>query len=282
MSSTYTALGPTDAPAIVLVHGTRLSRGMWHPQLVALSGGFRIVALDLPGHGALRDRPFDWDEALDEIVRVIDEAAGGRAVLCGLSLGGYLAMEVAAAHPERVAGLVISGASAEPTGTFMPRGIRVFARVLERTSTPRMERLNRAWFRRRYPAATANALLAGGFPYAAGGTALRSLIGHDARAAFAAYPGRKLIINGQLDLPFRLGERGFRRAARDARLLVVPGARHLVNLDRPSAYSSALARFTAEVTGSRPVAGVVPDVRQARSEVDQARSAADRSRSEGV
>ena len=67
MSSSYTAVGPPGAPAIVLVHGTRLSRGMWHPQLAALSGGFRVIALDLPGHGALRHRPFDWDEAVDEI-----------------------------------------------------------------------------------------------------------------------------------------------------------------------------------------------------------------------
>lgn len=162
MSSSYTAIGPPDAPAIVLVHGTRLSRGMWHPQVAALSGGFRVVALDLPGHGALRDRTFDWDEAIEEILRVIDEAAGGRAVLCGLSLGGYLAMEVAAAHPERVAGLVISSASAEPMGALMPRGIRIFARVLEGTSTGRLQRANRSWFRRRYPPATANAILAGG------------------------------------------------------------------------------------------------------------------------
>jgi len=247
VSSSYTALGPPDAPAIVFVHGTRLSRGIWHPQLVALSGGFRVVALDLPGHGALRARPFGWDEALEEIVRVIDEAAGGRAVLCGLSLGGYLAMEVAAAHPERVAGLVVSGASAEPRGALMPPGIRVFARLVNRASTPRLERASRAWFRRRYPPATANAILAGGFGYVGAEAALRALIGHHARAAFAAYPGPKLILNGRFDLPFRLGERGFRRAARDVKIVVIPGASHLVNLDRPSAYSSALARFTAEV-----------------------------------
>lgn len=245
-SSSYTAVGSPDAPAIVLVHGTRLSRGQWHPQLAALSGGFRVVALDLPGHGALRDRPFDWDEAVEEIARVIDEAAGGRAVLCGLSLGGYLAIDLAARHPERVAGLVISGASAQPRGLLFPVGIRWLAIVLERTSSPRLERINRAWFRGRYPAPTANAILAGGFGFRAGATALRALIGRDARASFAAYPGPTLILNGQLDFPFRLGQGAFRRAARDPRVVVLRRASHLVNLDRPSAYSAALARFAAE------------------------------------
>ncbi len=250
MSSSYTAIGPPDAPAIVLVHGTRLSRGMWHPQLAALSGGFLVIALDLPGHGALRDRPFTWDGALEEIVRVIDEAAGGRAILCGLSLGGYLAMDVAATHPERVAGLVISGASARPRGALLPRGIRIFATVLERTSTSRLDRMNRWWFRRRFPPASANAVLAGGFGYGGGAAGLRAIIGRDARKTFAAYPGPRLILNGQFDVPFRLGQRGFRRAADDTRVVVVKGASHLVNLDRPSAYSAALARFAAEVTRS--------------------------------
>jgi hypothetical protein len=55
-------------------------------------------------------------------------------------------------------------------------------------------------------------------------------------------------MNGQLDFPFRLGEAGFRRAGRDPRVMVIRGASHLVNLNRPSAYSAALARFTAEVS----------------------------------
>ena len=250
MSSSYTAIGPPDAPPIVLVHGTRLSRGMWHPQLAALSGGFRVIALDLPGHGALRDRPFTWDAAVEEIVRVIDEAAGGRAVVCGLSLGGYLAIDVAARHPERVAGLVISGASAKPSGALLPRGIRVFAAVLERTSTGRLDRVSRWWYRRRFPPASANAVLAGGFGYQGGAAGLRALIGRDPRSAFAAYPGPRLILNGQYDVPFRLGQRGFRRSAGGVRVVVVKGASHLVNLDRPSAYSAALARFAAEATRS--------------------------------
>ena len=261
MSSSYTAVGPADAPAIVLVHGTRLSRGMWHPQLQALSGGFRVIALDLPGHGALRDRQFDWDEAVDEIARVIDEAAGGRAILCGLSLGGYLAIDVAARYPAKVAGLVITGASAEPRGRLMPLGIRWLATLMDRTATPRLDRVNRAWFRRRYPGPTANAILAGGFGFPAGTTALRELVGRDLRATFATYPGPSLILNGQLDVPFRLGQDAFRKAGHDSRVVVIRRASHLANLDRPSAYSAALGRFAAEAASQdrRQTAGHPPD-----------------------
>ena len=172
--------------------------------------------------------------------------------MCGLSLGGYLAIDLAARYPERVAGLVISGASAEPNGRVLPMAIRWLAWVMDQTSAPRFDRINRSWFRQRYEPATANAILAGGFGYEAGAAALYELIGRDARASFAAYPGPKLILNGQLDLPFRLGQRGFHRAASDTRVVVLARATHLANLDRPSAYSSALARFAADVFRARP------------------------------
>ena len=249
MRETYTALGAGDAPAIVFVHGTRLSRGMWQPQMAALSGAFRVVALDLPGHGALRDRPFRWDDAVAEVVRVIDEAAGGRAVLVGLSLGGYVAMDVAVRHPERVAGLAISGASADPRGLLGPP-IRALAAVMDRTPARILEGANRFWFRHRYPARTASAILAGGFAFGAGAAALRQLRGRRFAAALAAYPGPILVLNGQLDPPFLLGQRRFGRALPDVRFAVLRGATHLANLDRPSAFSAAVARFTASVVAA--------------------------------
>ncbi len=251
MSESFTALGPTDAPAIVFIHGTRLSRGAWHPQLVGLAGGFRVVALDLPGHGALRDRPFGWEEAVAEILRVIDEAAGGRATLVGLSLGGYLAMDVAARAPERVAGLVIVGSSAEPGG-LVGLGIDLLAASLTRIPDRTLDRFDRAFFRWRYPGPTADVLRAGGFAHAAAVAGLRELRPRRFGRLLAAYPGPILILNGALDLPFRLSARRFGRSARDSRVAVIRGATHLANLDRPSAFSSAVARFVAEVARSGP------------------------------
>ena len=109
--------GPPDGPPIVLVHGTGLSKAAWAPQLAGrLADSYRVIALDLPGHGASARLPFTLDGAATEVGRVIDSTAGGRAVVIGLSLGGYVAMELAASRPEAVRGLVLVGASQEPVG----------------------------------------------------------------------------------------------------------------------------------------------------------------------
>ena len=110
-----TAMGSPDAPAIVFVHGTRLSRHAWTSQLETLSDEFRTIALDLPGHGARSGEPFSLEAAAAVLaITIRDNAVGGRAVVVGLSLGGYVAMTLAASRPELVRGLVIAGASAEP------------------------------------------------------------------------------------------------------------------------------------------------------------------------
>ena len=106
--------GPADAPAILFLHGTRVTRDMWHPQVGVFATDHRVVTLDLPAHGVLKDVPFRLVEAARHVREAIDEAAGGRAILVGQSMGGYVAMMVAAEHPEAVAGLVLCNCSAEP------------------------------------------------------------------------------------------------------------------------------------------------------------------------
>src|SRR5690349_15072168 len=114
--ATWDVVGPPDAPPIVFVHGALMGRSVWHPQIDALSDRFRCISVDLPGHGTQRDTAFELDDAAEGVVRAIDQAAGGRAVLVGLSVGGYVAMTVASRYPDKVRGLVIAGSTREPTG----------------------------------------------------------------------------------------------------------------------------------------------------------------------
>ena len=128
----WTALGPEDAPGIVFLHGTRLTRAQWWPQLRRLAGAYRCVAVDLPGHGVLADRPFTIEAATDLVRAAIEaEIPSGRAVIVGLSLGGYVAIDTAEAYPERVSGLVLAGCSGEAFGP-MSWPYRFFRALLER------------------------------------------------------------------------------------------------------------------------------------------------------
>ena len=251
--------GPASAPSIVFVHGTRLSRAVWRAQMDELRDAYRVVALDLPGHGVLAERTFTVTAAADEVARVIDAAAGGRAVVVGLSLGGYVAMDLAARRPELVRGLVLSGATAEPVG-LLAAPYLALAWLMDRLDGNGADAVNTWFFRTRFGPAMADPIVAAGFWSAGGAEALRALVGNRFAPRLAAYPGPTLILNGSWDLLFRLRVGGFARAAQDARRVRLRGATHLANLDRPAAFSLAVRRFveglpTAEGTPETPPAG---------------------------
>lgn len=102
--------GDKTAPAIVFLHGSPLSGRMWQPQLAALSE-FHCLAPDLPGHGESAGIfPFTVPDAAERIAELIREAApDGRAHIVGLSFGGVVAQRLMIAHPEVVDHVILSG-----------------------------------------------------------------------------------------------------------------------------------------------------------------------------
>ena len=247
--STYDVAGPVGAPAIVLIHGTRLSRRMWDAQLRDLGDAFRVAALDLPGHGASAGTPFTLDAAADHVAAVIEAVAphdDRRAIVVGLSLGGYVGMHLIGRHPSAVRGLVLAGSTAEPVAwrSWPYRGL---AWALDRFDGRRLDALNAWFFRTRFPPELAEPIVAGGFWSAGGATALRALVGERFTPRLAAWDGPTLLLNGTWDVPFRLSMRTFARAAQRPRMVRLAGATHLANLDRPLAFDAAIRRFAATV-----------------------------------
>jgi pimeloyl-ACP methyl ester carboxylesterase len=235
--------GPPGAPSIVFVHSTRLTGTMWAAQQAELSGEFRTIAIDLPAHGARAGEPFTLDRAEDVVAAAIrDHATGARAVVVGLSLGGYVAMEVAGRWPERVAGLVIAGATVDPAGLAgVPfRALAIAYRHLPGTWLARSQ----TWaFRRRYRAELVDPIVEGGWWFRGGALAVSALIGHRFRPLLARYGGPVLLVNGDRDLLFRIGERQFAAAGGDVRRVLIRRAGHRANLDQPAAFTAAVRRF---------------------------------------
>jgi len=230
-------------PTIVFLHGTRLTGASWATQVAALGGEFRCLVPDLPGHGSEAGDAFTVEGAARSVAALIErETAGGRAILVGLSLGGYVAMAVAAGWPDRVAGLVISGATAEPVGirSLAFRGLATIFRVVPE---PVLDRVNRWFFGWRFPPEVGDPILADGFSFRGGAVAVRSLVGERFKPRLAGYPGPSLLVNGEYDFFFRPTERSFAAVAADPRRLVIRKATHLTNLDQPAAFSAAIRRF---------------------------------------
>ena len=254
--------GPDGAPTLVLLHGTRRTRGMWRLQVVGLSDTLRVVAADLPGHGALADTAFSLQGASAFVADVIEVAAGGRAIIVGQSLGGYVGMHLAARRPDLVAGLVLANASAEPRAVARraPRtvGSYLFVAATERLRRPAPRPGSDGGSDPAAPGDDGNGSeppATNGWLFKGGTRALVSALRESFVPRLARYPGPVLLLNGADDVLFRRSEEEFLAAAADGRLEVIGGCGHLVNEERPEAFNAALRRFVAEIAGRDAAAG---------------------------
>ena len=223
---------------IVLVHGLRLSSSMWRPQVELLaSDGRRVVAPDLPGHGSRRGEEFSLGAAVDAVLGAID-GVGGRALLCGLSLGGFVSIAAAAASGGRVAGLVAASCTAKPAQA-LAQVYRIPSVLMDRLPD-RGAAVNERFHRLTLRDGAAEAVLDGGLAVEAATAVIDEIQGLDTLSALASYEGPVWLINGARD-HFRIHEKKFFDACADGRLVNVPRAGHMVSLDQPVNFSRIVA-----------------------------------------
>ncbi|MEL7285117.1 MAG: alpha/beta fold hydrolase, partial [Pseudomonadota bacterium] len=113
----FTDTGPRDRSAIVLVHGFSASLHTWAEWKSNLEQDFRVITLDLPGHGLSRaDEPVRANiDRFVEVVHDVTQTLGAdRFTLAGSSMGGNTAWQYALQHPDTLDGLILVAASGWP------------------------------------------------------------------------------------------------------------------------------------------------------------------------
>lgn len=106
-----------DLPVIAFSHGLLMDRTMFAPQLAVLRDHYRCIAWDERGHGqsaTARLPPFSYYDSAEDLVHVLRHAGVERAVLVGMSQGGYLSLRLALRHPEIVRALILIDTQALP------------------------------------------------------------------------------------------------------------------------------------------------------------------------
>ncbi len=110
-------VGPRDAPAIVLVHGFSASLHTWEPWVADLAKDYRVVSLDLPGHGlsgCIDNSKIGTQQFVDAVDAVVRALKIERFTLAGNSMGGHTAWAYALAHPQKLDGLILVDAAGWP------------------------------------------------------------------------------------------------------------------------------------------------------------------------
>ncbi len=246
-------------PTVVLVHGLRTSHSLWQRQVEALEReGIPTLAIDLPGHGRRIGERFTLDGALSSIGDAIAEAEAsdakraeaegvtpGKPYLVGFSLGGYLGIEWVARNPGRVSGLLAAACATVPHPIVMHtwRGIAaVIGRFPDRGLA-----LNNLAVRLFVPEPGASDVISGGVALDVMDDSIRALLAFTPIESLRRIEEPVLFINGKWD-HVRAHARRYLAATRNARLVTIPGASHVVPAIRPDEFTRELLAHYREVT----------------------------------
>ncbi len=236
------------APTLVLVHGFTHTSASWDPVVSALGERYRAVAPDLRGHGSASDVE---TVTLATVIEDLYDLVGDAATIAGYSMGGRLALHVALAHPERVARLVLIGAS-PGLEDRTERAARMAAdqQLAKKLEQAGVEAFARRWARTPVLAGLTPALAqrvhedrlrssAAGLASALRGLGTGALPSLWERLGEVRMPVDLVV--GERDGKFRATAERMAERLPHGRVTVVPGAGHAVHLEAPEQVAEVIA-----------------------------------------
>jgi pimeloyl-ACP methyl ester carboxylesterase len=252
----YEMSGAGDVPR-VLLHGFPFNRTLWREQVEAFSGRYRVITVDLRGHGetpATLD-PATMEDMAEDVAALLDGLRVERVVLGGLSMGGYVALAFCRLFPERVRALILADTRAQAdTGEARLAREETAARALSdgmhTIADAMLPKLLAPSTQEERPEVVARVreMILNTDPQGAA-SALRGMaVRRDQTEFLGEINCPALIIVGQLDriTPPSDAEM-LKRGIRGSRLEVIAGAGHVSNIESPAEFNRALENFLREL-----------------------------------
>ncbi len=248
---------------LLLVHGYPLDHTLWQPQMDGLADVTRVIAPDLRGFGQ-SDAPkgvYTMEVYADDLRALLGPLQIEQAVVCGLSMGGYIALAFWRKYADRIRGLILVDTRA---GTDAPAArqarLDMVEQVKQHGSAPAanamLPRVLAQSTRQSRPdvVESAHAMMLRQPPAGIIGAQLGMAERPDSTALLSTITVPTLVIFGAEDVitPAETEGRSLADAIPGARLVIIPNAGHLSNLEQPDAFNAAVREFLLTL-GSRGV-----------------------------
>jgi len=255
VQSYYVDDGPRSRPTVVMIHGFPLSSEMWQSQIKALKKDYRVIAYDLRGQGRsdAGDGQFTLESLVDDLITLLDKLKIEKAILCGLSMGGYISLRAVERESGRVSGLILCDTKSEADTdeaklaraatikSIKKVGVKPFAENFLRgaLSPPSLSDQNLV--------KTATKLIGRNKPLGVCGTLLALAGRTDTGKFLPMISVPTLILVGDSDkiTPPDLSRR-MHSAIQGSELRLIPKSGHLSNLENPTEFNSYVLSFLKE------------------------------------
>jgi 3-oxoadipate enol-lactonase len=249
----YEIHGKEGAPWLVLSHSLACSVRMWDPQIAALKDKYRIVAYDTRGHGATEapKGAYTLEMLADDLFFLLRELKVSTTHFCGLSMGGMIGQTFALKYPGVLSTLMLADTTsrypAEAAPVWADRIKLAEAKGMEPLAQPTLERWFTEPFRKANPAAV------DGIRKLIVATPVAGYVGCSHAIPKINLTGRLkdikcpiLVIVGEQDpgTPVAMAQE-IHDNAPGSKLVVIPQAAHLANLEQPAAFTRAMEQFLA-------------------------------------
>ena len=242
---------------IVFLHAFPLSRAMWGTQENALSSQFRIITIDLRGHGE-SDAPlwrYTFDQSADDVSALLDQLAIRQALFVGLSMGGYILFAFYQKYSARVKGLILADTRAQAdtkegkdgrfqmAQTAYKKGPSAIADIMiPKLLSPATVQTKQDLVQQ------VRAMIEGNQISGIAGDLMAMAERPDSVPLLSQIICPTQIIVGELDQATPPSDaRLMADQISNARLAVIPNAAHLANMEQPEAFNRIVATFASEI-----------------------------------
>ncbi len=242
-----------EGPVVLMLHGFPFDRSMWRGQVEKLSEDFRVIAPDLRGHGETPPtrEPSTMEELAEDLAALLDELNVPRAVVCGLSMGGYVALAFYRAHPSRVRALALADTrpnadTEDARRTREETARRALAEGMAPIADAMLPKLLSANTRENSPEVVERVrkMMLGVKPEGAAAALRGMAVRRDQTDLLSKIDAPTLVVVGSEDAVTPPSDaEAMHSRIEGSRLVVIEGAGHVSNVERPDEFDRALVEF---------------------------------------